>query len=116
MSSLKYLNLESCSPGNLHDVWLHNSDSLDAHRATVKARLLVKRYPLGASSYAGKKKQDRCELCHEKEETTEHLLVECKSLEKKRRSHIKKLRTLVFESTRKMPEEDDPLLKITCWN
>ncbi len=94
MPSLVYLDIENCCPGRIHDVWSHNSTVLDVYRATVKARLLVKRYPLAASSYAGRNKPNECNLCKDGDETTPHFLLECKALEAERTKHLSRMITL----------------------
>jgi len=98
MSSLKYVKLDDCKPDRLHDIWQHNNDPLDAHRATVKARILLKRYPLGGASFAGRKKQPICALCRTEEETTEHFLVVCEALNEKRKLYFKHYQELAIEA------------------
>jgi hypothetical protein len=77
MKTLEYLDLNICQAGHLHSVWSHNSDPKAAHMATVKVRLIVQRYPLGYSHYAGKGKQKLCALCSQSEETVVHFLLDC---------------------------------------
>ena len=52
-SSMKFLNLEACMPDMVHPVWRCGTDPLQVTIAVTKARLLIKRYPLGSSHSAG---------------------------------------------------------------
>ena len=42
----------------------------------MKVRLMVKRYPLSGETNLGARGQERCTLCGEAPETTEHFLLE----------------------------------------
>ena len=52
-TSLQYLNITACSLETVHLTWKNLSSPLDIQKATVKAQLLVKRYPLATSPTAG---------------------------------------------------------------
>jgi hypothetical protein len=94
MSTLNHLDLNRTQYRKVADVWLHNSDPLDAIMATVKARLLVQRYPLGYSHYAGSSKTKSCKLCNGEEETIEHFLLVCPNLTRTRNRHLSYLQQL----------------------
>ncbi len=80
-SSLEYMNINLCEPGKLHPVWRNVSSQLDILKSTVKAQLLVKRYPLTTSPTSGAKKSDVCPLCGDEPETTAHFLLHCRKLQ-----------------------------------
>jgi hypothetical protein len=82
MKTLSYLTLENCIPGSVHPVWqLGNSSGQEVAKATVKARLLVQRYPLHTSRTSGQQYGKPCPLCHSINETTEHFLLQCTALD-----------------------------------
>ena len=81
MSSLSYLNKNACSVGTVHPVWKCGSDPLQSLMASIKAKLLVQRYPLTTSHTAGKNKSDLCPLYHNAPEDMEHFLIHCTALE-----------------------------------
>ena len=91
MKSLSSLNLAACSIGETHHVWATGHDPRSTEMAAVKARLLVGRYPITASSYAGLKKQMCCPLCHLDPETIEHFILKCQSLGEHRMKYMRKL-------------------------
>jgi hypothetical protein len=77
MSSLKNLHIASCALGVLHPVWQGISRPAEVKHATVKAQLLVGRYPLATThSYGGKRKLE-CPLCKTHTETLDHFLLYC---------------------------------------
>ena len=112
MKTLKYLNIRDCYPGYIHSTWNHNTDPLEAHMATIKARVLVQRYPLSSSKYAGKKKSPACPLCMDGEETTEHFLVTCTALMKRRVRYLEKLHNLLVETGNPLPRDVQELVKL----
>jgi len=112
MKTLQYLDFEAMKPGILASVWMHNSDPLEAHMATVKARLLVQRYPLGYSNYAGAKKADSCVLCQGEEETLTHLLLLCPALKRIRDHHMEKLYGLLSEHSVKTPKDSETFVRL----
>ena len=97
MKSLNLMDIEGCEAGCVAPVWRHNSDPLDAHMVTIKARLLLQRYPLGYSHCAGSKKRSLCILCGEEEETIEHFLLTCPCLAKTRGKYLNQLLGLLVE-------------------
>jgi len=98
-SSLQYLNLNKCSLRKVHPVWGSNlTDPLAIQRATVKAQLLVMRYPLTAYSVSGKRKSLLCPLCHQEPETVPHFLLFCPSLSPSRQPWI----TPILDHLRKL--------------
>jgi len=97
MKTLTHLEFEDAKSGQVAHVWRHNSDPLEAQMATVKARLLVQRYPLGYSHCAGLKKTKVCALCGENEETIEHFVLVCTTLSKSRDRYVVKLKSMLVE-------------------
>jgi hypothetical protein len=79
-STMQYLDLDHCRIGRLHPVWKELSSPLDIQKATVKAQLLVKRYPLATSPTSGARRLMICPLCGEEDETTEHFVLTCQTL------------------------------------
>ena len=61
-STLEFLNAKACKLGQLHIVWQKLSSPLEIQKATVKAQLLAKRYPLANSPTSGVRKNDVCPL------------------------------------------------------
>ena len=82
------LNIEACSLGATHPVWLDLPDSISVQKATTKALLLIQRYPLATSPTAGKQRNETCPLCQEEPETTTHFLLTCKALLKARKPYL----------------------------
>ena len=111
MKTLEYLDTAKCTSGSIHSVWLHNSDPLAAHMATIKARIIVQRYPLGYSYYAGAGKQTKCVLCSETEETIEHFLLRCPAMENVRGKCIQKIFKYLGENNVQDIEEGSDLLR-----
>ena len=86
MSSLHYLVTDACKLGHTHRVWsLEGRSSLEVVKATVKAKLLVSRYPLYSCRVSGKFYKAPCPLCSAQDETVEHFLLCCPALECDRR-------------------------------
>ena len=88
MSSLKYLNLESCRVGHPHRIWSDIRNPLDGRKASVKARILTQRYPIATSHTAGPRKSENCPLCQNAIETTEHFLLKCPESAAVRKEYI----------------------------
>lgn len=110
MKTLSHLDIQECKPGKIHDVWNHNSDPLAAYMATIKARLLVQRYPLGYSHYSGKKKGKSCILCKGTTETIEHFLLQCPILNKIRTQYLTKLYHIL--PAKNLPQNSDELVRM----
>ena len=51
----------------------------------------MKRYPLSGETYLGARRQERCTLCGEAPETTEHFLLECPFLTHSRRTYMARI-------------------------
>ena len=109
--TLEYIDLQNMRCGQTSNVWQHSADPLDAHMATVKARLLVQRYPLGYSHCAGTRKSDQCALCGGESETIEHFLLHCPSLGKTRNKHLKAIELLSREESICIPDESDSTVR-----
>ena len=71
----EFPNTDACQTGKLHPLWRNTTSQLDILKATVKAQLLVKRYPLSTSRTAGKKWSNICKLCETEPETMAHFLL-----------------------------------------
>ena len=112
MKTLELVDIEGSKHGQVATVWRHNSDPLEAHMATVKARVLVQRYPLGCLHYAGSNKRDTCVLCGGEEETVKHFILACPSLAKTRKRYISQLHMLLLEQASCDHMDSDMLLKI----
>ena len=90
-STLQYLNIKACAVGYLHPVWQDINNDLDLKKATIKAQLLVKRYPLASTKLAGELRSSTCPLCKEEEETTSHFLLQCPALREARRPYLMRI-------------------------
>jgi hypothetical protein len=106
MKSLQHLNLDMCSMGFSHPVWVCGSDPMQATMASTKATLLVGRYPVTAEKCAGVKQQQLCPLCNEQQETVNHFLLKCRSLQEHRDPYMKQLQHLRPEIYTKGHDED----------
>ena len=74
-NTMEFLNLQACSLGQLHPVWLGLHNPLSILNATSRAQLLIKRYPLSTSHSAGSNKKDVCPHSKQKTETTTYFLI-----------------------------------------
>jgi hypothetical protein len=91
-TSLKFLNLDDFSLNSVHPIWRYNLyNALAVQKAGIKARLLVQRYPLSTSSFAGKKKRELCPICSEAPETLTHFLLHCPKLSVNRLPYLSRL-------------------------
>ena len=88
--SLNMLEKNNCIIGELHPTWKHISNTLEIQQATIRARLLVQRYPL-ASSPTNTAKTNACPLCMQEKGTTEHFLLHCPSTLSNRLPHLNKI-------------------------
>ena len=110
MTTLCYLHLPMCSASELHPVWQNLKNPLSVQKATVRAQLLVRRYPLATSKTAGSKRADRCPLCNGEPETVTHFLLHCPMLRSERRPYLESiLHTCRIQG---IPVEPDHLVKI----
>ena len=108
--TLSLLNIERCSLDSLHPVWNDIDSPLDVAKATVKAKLLIQRYPLATSPTAGQQRSETCPLCKDEPETVSHFLLQCPSLQKERRIYLPR----VLETYRKhsIPIDVNEITKI----
>jgi hypothetical protein len=65
--------------------------------ATTKVKMMVQRYPLGATHCAGRYKTDQCTLCEGPPETITHFTVDCPSLKRTRDPYLKKINNILEE-------------------
>ena len=77
---MTYLNLDKCSTIVLHPTWQNLTCPLTIKKATVKALLLVGRYPLTTSPTAGTRSTEKCPLCSQEPETMVHFVLHCPTL------------------------------------
>ena len=110
MSSLSYLNLSKCQFGRPHPVWENISSPTEVRMATVKAKLLVQRYPLTSLRCAGNRYNTPCPLCHGPVETIPHFLRHCCTLDKVRAPYTRKLQAALDGAALQSPEEDSDTL------
>ena len=89
--TLKYLDVNNCATDKLHPIWQYCNNTLDVKKATVKVKLLVRRYPLTTCHTSGKQKSDICPLCKVEPETVVHFLLQCPVLSDDRSRYIEKL-------------------------
>ena len=87
MTSLKFLNLQTCQIGRVHPAWQCGTDPWRVSMAITKVLLLVRRYPLAAEPCSGSG-SDECQVCKQESETVEHFLLYCKPLATHRRLDI----------------------------
>ena len=104
MSTLAYLKLDASDLGKLHSTWLEVHNKLDIRKASVKAQLLVQRYPLSGNHTAGERKSTQCILCHQCEETTAHFLLHCSALYQARQLYLPR----ILDSLRRYRINVDP--------
>jgi hypothetical protein len=103
-SSLKYINLDTCTVGTPHPLWSTTSPAVrDTTRATVKAKLVTGSYTLQCHraiySRPGNKVAATCQLCQNGVENREHFLTTCAALSDVRSPYINNLREIVLEAT-----------------
>ena len=93
--TLRFLNLQACSIGSTHPVWDTGPDPMQVVMATVKATMLVDRYPLTGLKCAGKKGLDRCPHCNLDSETLCHFLLHCPMYTDLRTSYLIRLQQAI---------------------
>ena len=104
--------MPACLPGSVHPVWDVPSDPEQVTMATIKAKMLIQRYPVSASSHAGKSKSDICPLCRCSPETLCHFLLRCQALDKVRRFYIDKITSLLDRSNYILPANEDDCIQL----
>ena len=109
-STLRYLNIEFCKISYLHPAWQGINCDLDIKKATVKAQLLVQRYPLATSPTAPGNRSDVCPLCRDAKETTVHFLLQCPCTMQARLPYLK--RVLSTCRTHKLSIDPDNLARV----
>ena len=109
--SLKFINLDACQPGHPHPVWDTPPDPKQVIMASVKAKLLTQRYPLTATSCAGKSKVNSCPLCSGPPECLTHFLTECPSLSEIRTHYLTKLDTILDPFDYSVPDDKPDLVQ-----
>ena len=77
MSTMEFFTIQACSLGQLHPVWQGLHNPLSTLKATDRAQLLIKRYPLSTSHTAGSNEKDLCPLCKQVSDITTHFLIHC---------------------------------------
>ena len=90
MKTMAYINLQQLGL-DPHHVWPRDtSDPLVIYRSTVHAKLIIQRYPL-YTSHMSRASSTVCPCCHEAEETIEHFIVICVTLQHALAPHIPKI-------------------------
>ena len=110
LATMKIINAEACQPGKFHPIWRNISSQLDILKATVKAQLLVMRYPLASSMTAGVRRNDRCPLCLTEPETTTHFLLYCSALRTVRVRYILRITDALRNSSTSV--DPDTMVKV----
>ena len=90
-STLKYLNIDHCKVGSVHNVWKLTSHSTrDVRRAQIKVKLLTGSYTLQSSRSKFSKSaiSDTCLLCKVAPEDLKHFLLDCSRLQPVRSTYI----------------------------
>jgi len=105
MKSLKFLNIDMCSIGYSHPVWVCGSDPLQATMAATKATLLVGRYPLTGYKCSGKKQLPLCPMCNCNQETIHHFLLHCPKLQEHGEPYMVQVGPILRQM--KSPDPDD---------
>ena len=89
--TLRFLNIDICSTRYCHPVWETGTDPLQSYMATVKAMLLVDRYPLTGLKCAGKKQLELCPHCKREPENLQHFLLYCPLYNNQRTKYLSTL-------------------------
>ena len=105
-STLKFLNLDSCTVDKEHPLWQYGHDSFEVTMAATKARMTVLRYGMYISHCAGEKKCSQCSLCGGQEETMAHFLLHCLALQQARSTTDHKIKTLLEHFYQPRSEDD----------
>ena len=114
-SSMRYLNLKVCVVGSPHHVWSScGSQPFDSHRAAVKAKLLVGKYPLQTIvSRFSPSKDATCLLCDLEAETRAHFLLHCNKLQAARQPWMEKI--LLHHNIDQIPGREDDVEKLVSY-
>ena len=113
MKSLKNLNTSICITGHTHPVWLTGSNPLQAMMATVRAAMLVGRYPFTGEKVAGTRQTDSCPYCEEATpETTCHFILHCALYNDIRERMIRRLNKDTEGAFDNLSEEDQVKIMI----
>ena len=110
--SLVYINLDACTEGEVHPIWNVSSSPEMVTMATVKTKMLVQRYPVTASSHAGKAKSDVCPLCAGSSETLSHFILQCTALDAVRKPYIEKICSTLDSLSYSLPEDTEDQLQM----
>ena len=89
-SSLQFLMTDLCAIGYIHPIW-EDRNAIAIDKATVKAQLLVRRYPLATSPTAGANRSNICPLCKLEDETPAHFLLYCPAMAKERKGYLNRV-------------------------
>jgi len=108
MCSLEYFDYESCDLVNPSSLWTNLETPLDVRKSTIKAKLVVSRYPLGASHIGGNKPV--CQLCNDGPEDTSHFLLQCKATTLDRRPYLNRVLELCRSAMESI--ETDNIVKL----
>ncbi|CAC5386525.1 unnamed protein product [Mytilus coruscus] len=95
---LKYLQTDNFMAGRIHNILkIKSYTNKDRFRIPMKLKLLTETYALQPLRYKIYKEgnQEICNACSQKEETVEHLLIECKAWDNIRRPVINDIESLL---------------------
>ena len=95
-STLQHLSASSLSPGTVAVLWQSTTDSPgDAHKATIKAKVLTGTYRLQAvrARFNQHQADPTCQLCNTAPEDTIHFMLKCPVLADTRRPFLEELMT-----------------------
>ena len=93
-SSLRYLNVNACDVGRVHNSWSSTSNSVrDVRRAHIKVRMLTGSYVLqtNRSKFNKSEVSPICPLCKLAPEDLRHFLLECPGLQHVRGGYLGEL-------------------------
>jgi hypothetical protein len=98
-AALQYLDLDAFRIGQPHRIWAsYKTHTTSVHKATLCAKLLVRRYNLLVGATRNRKASTACPLCRGEEETMMHFLVVCQLLNHVRSKHIDKVLNILKHS------------------
>ena len=106
MPTLQHLNINQCSLTKTHPIWHDLSSEHHVMKATVKALLLVSRYPLSTSHTAGATILPECPMCEKEPEDTTHFVLGCEATMQARRPYLQRILTICREQGLSIDPQD----------
>ena len=112
-STLKFLNLKTCSLTEIHPIWkIGAADTLTVTKATNKVKLLTQRYPIFTSRTSGNRYGQPCPLCSTTAETLYHFLIECEALQSARKPYMNRIKKLASSLNIAFPIDDTHAVRL----